>query len=115
MGWKRLVDAETEVFGPGLLLRFRSTDAPHGGDIIAIAVYFPTAPALSLFQAAGHEAGYPMGYRQPTLPAESTNDRNPATVRKSWLLDNFQHVIFGVDRNSVEYTEDYVIVARAMD
>ena len=109
MSWQKLVESKTDLFGPGLLLRFRSTDAPEDGDIVAIAVHDPACRALSFFQLSGHKAGYPMGYRQPTLPADSTAPGIPASVRREWLLANFENISFGLDADLIEYAEYFKI------
>ena len=101
--WRRLSEAPEEVFGPGLTLRFVTPDVPM--PVIAFAVEIPGAPALSFFCLDGGTPGLPTGYRKPTLPAASTSAADQRTVRRDWLLENFDEIAWGVDPAAIEYAE----------
>lgn len=110
-GWRNLVAADQEVFGPGLVLRFSTKEVRGGGPLVVIAVTVPGTKALSFFALDGNNApGFPMGYQKPTLPEASTDQGSPYSVRKDWLLANFDEICAGVDPAAIEYAEYFTIM-----
>lgn len=109
-GWQNLAASPQDVFGAGLVLRFATAEVRGGGPLVAIAVTIPGTRALSFFELDGNNApGFPLGYQKPTLPEASTDRGNPYSVRKDWLLANFDEICAGVDPDAIEYTEYFTI------
>jgi len=109
MAWRKLIDTDISLFGPGLLIRFQAEDTLNI-KTTAIAVSIPCTGALSFFEIDGNnKSGWPMGYGQPTLPKSSTYNADPTSVQRKWLLENFDHICLGVDPKEIEYLEHYSI------